>query len=96
MARHWRIARTVVLATSLVAFFVGNGLYAYYGKTRPRAPSLEAGRVYALNDHGKYVFLTKGELELFIGMFVAFVLGILCVLAIHVFAGRKRVGGGDR
>lgn len=96
MPGPWRIVRNILLGGSLAAFFVGVGLHAYFGSTRPTAAAVEIGRVYALNHHGKYVFLTKGELTLFIAMFAAFVVGILVVLAIQVFAGRRGTHGDNR
>ncbi len=93
MSRAWRVTRAVVLGLSLVSFFFGAGLHAYFGMTLPTEMDLAAGRVYALNHHGRIVFLTRGEMWLFVGAFAVAILGVLCVLVIQVLhrGGQERI-----
>jgi multisubunit Na+/H+ antiporter MnhB subunit len=62
--RHRKAARTVAGALSVGAFVAWLGffyLFLRYDSTRPSLPGASTGRVYAQNNHGHVVYLTKHE-----------------------------------
>ena len=56
--------RTVVMslaALGLAIWFSFIALFEHYSATRPNQPEATSGRIYQLNNHGSYAYLTKGE-----------------------------------
>ncbi len=48
-------------AVSLAIWFCFIALFEHYSATRPHRPDTTSGRIYELNNHGSYAYLTKGE-----------------------------------
>jgi len=64
-------------------------LWYRFAETRPRLPVPEQGRTYALNTHGDFAYLTRGE---FIGLNGLMVLGFVLVLIAVAVHRRTRSG----
>lgn len=56
-----RIFLTALAVFGLVIWFSFIALFEHYSFTRPNRPDPTAGRIYELNNHGSYAYLTKGE-----------------------------------
>jgi hypothetical protein len=56
-----RIVVTALAALGLAIWFSFIALFEHYSATRPNRPDATAGRIYELNNHGSYAYLTKGE-----------------------------------
>lgn len=53
---------SMVLGGIAVAIWFGFiVLFEHYSATRPRRPDISSGRIYQLDNHGSYVYLTKSE-----------------------------------
>jgi hypothetical protein len=48
-----------VLALAIWFSFIA--LFEHYSATRPKRADVASGRIYQLNNHGSYAYLTKGE-----------------------------------
>ena len=46
---------------SLAIWFSFIALFEHYAATRPNRPDPSSGRIYQLNNHGSYAYLTEGE-----------------------------------
>jgi hypothetical protein len=46
---------------SLAIWFSFIALFEHYSATRPNRPDATSGRIYQLNNHGSYAYLTIGE-----------------------------------
>lgn len=78
----WKQLLAAVGLGSWVASFV---LWYHYAFTRPAVWRSKRGRIYPLNTHGTYVYLTSHEHFL---LYVLIVIGITCsllVIGIHYF-----------
>ncbi len=56
-----RVFITALAVLGLMVWFSFIALSVHYSATRPRRPSSDSGRVYELNNHGSYAYLTKSE-----------------------------------
>ena len=62
--RRLQLKRAFVMALgtlSLVVWFSFIALFEHYAATRPQHADRAAGRVYVLNNHGSYAYLTQSE-----------------------------------
>jgi hypothetical protein len=48
-------------ALSVAIWFSFIALFEHYSATRPNRPNVPSGRIYQLNNHGSYAYLTKDE-----------------------------------
>lgn len=87
----------VLGVAGLVIWFGGAFLWYQYAGTRPRIPEPQNGRVYALNTHGDFAYLTRAEAAR-LGTLIG--LGFLCglsAISIHLrVVGRGKVTTQDR
>jgi hypothetical protein len=92
---NWNRARfrKFVLCLLVFVFFLNLGAQQFFVVTRPEYPRPEAGRIYALNEHGTIVYLTFLE-HLIVGPFSFVVVFIL--MLVWVFLHRGRDGTWDR
>ena len=61
---HSKPKRVIVTALAVLGVAIWFGfiaLFEYYSATRPNRPDATVGRVYQLNNHGSYAYLTKSE-----------------------------------
>jgi hypothetical protein len=61
---HSKPKRVFVTALAVLGFAIWFGfiaLFEHYSATRPNRPDATSGRVYQLNNHGSYTYLTKSE-----------------------------------
>lgn len=52
---------TALAVLGVVIWFGFIALSEYYSTTRPNRPDANSGRVYQLNNHGSYAYLTRSE-----------------------------------
>jgi len=60
LSRRRKIA-TLMAATCVLMWFVFIGLFLQYAATRPSRPQAEIGRIYEINNHGTFAYLTFPE-----------------------------------
>ena len=63
-----------------------------FTSTRPRSPHPDIGRVYALNNHGVVVYLTRDENFFFVLLIVFMVAFLGLFAAVVISSPRKEVG----
>lgn len=56
-----RVLAKTLAVLSLAIWFSFIALFEHYSATRPIRPDTSSGRIYQLNNHGSYVYLTKRE-----------------------------------
>jgi hypothetical protein len=56
-----RIFVMALAGLSLAIWFSFIALFEHYSATRPNRPDATSGRIYQLNNHGSYAYLTQGE-----------------------------------
>ena len=57
------------MGLGIAAFLVKLVLFSQFMSTLPRVPHVDEGRIYPLNQHGTYVYLTRGEHVLMEGLY---------------------------
>jgi hypothetical protein len=82
--------RLLVVILTVISFSLAGlwiGLYVQYSDTRPRNAQPSIGRIYAINNHGTTVFLTKQEQwKVWITQYGA----LICGMAAGVVSMRKQ------
>lgn len=67
-ALRWRNLARIIGGTGLALFLGGGGLWYSYAASRPPIANPASGRVWQLNTHGSYAYLTFGEVALLSGL----------------------------
>ena len=65
---RWRNLATVLGGTGLALWIGGGTLWYSYAASRPRIADPASGRVWQLNTHGSYAYLTLGEVARLAGL----------------------------
>jgi hypothetical protein len=58
---HRKVVVRMLGVSTLLIWFGFLTLFEYYSSTRPSRPDADSGRVYQVNNHGSYAYLTRGE-----------------------------------
>jgi len=85
--KHRGRLRSVYRAITTLAFltfFAAIGLNQYFAFKLPKRADPAAGRMYALANHGGYVYMTRTEQYVLLGLFGGAILGILVAVALRV------------
>jgi hypothetical protein len=93
--KTWRNRKLVSAIVGLGSWVGSDVLWHHYEFTRPATRQPEAGRVYPLNTHGTYVYLTFDERAL---LYFLMLLGVACFLltaAFYYFERRDAQRRGD-
>ncbi len=87
--RFWRRVEVGASWVFLVVLFGAFGLTMYYQETRPIERSVETGRLIRNTNHGRAVYLTKGEDDLLTWLFGVAIGAALSAVGIHIVIGES-------
>jgi hypothetical protein len=69
---------------AVAAFFCGSSLSVYYAFTLPDLPHPATGHLYPMAHHGSYVYLSRTNQYLLLGLFGAFILSMLVMIVLRL------------
>jgi hypothetical protein len=84
MRKFWKAVSIALIIVTYGSFITMISMF--WWPSIPPAPRPAEGRVFALNDHGRYTYMNKKEHDLQQSLFASFLVGAGFVILIQYFA----------